>query len=149
MSEVTNVEVSDSSFNACGIPLRKGKELIPGHEMPSEILEQYNREDPDGQVSRVEVPDRIASATETTITFAAQIVKGRVCPLENNVKSLYAYLPLEEKELTFRLYVNADFVPTSDREGVQSNNPWNWFLFYNIGKKLVGEEYKLSQFTPR
>lgn len=144
LSEVTNVEVSDSSFNACGIPLRKGKELIPGHEMPSEILEQYNREDPDGQVSRVEVPDRIASATETTITFAAQIVKGRVCPLENNVKSLYAYLPLEEKELTFRLYVNADFVPTSDREGVQSNNPWNWFLFYNIGKKLVGEVAKYA-----
>lgn len=144
LSEVTNVEVSDSSFNACGIPLRKGKELIPGHEMPSEILEQYNREDPDGQVSRVEVPDRIASATETTITFAAQIVKGRVCPLENNVKSLYAYLPLEEKELTFRLYINADFVPTSDREGVQSNNPWNWFLFYNIGKNLVGEVAKYA-----
>ena len=144
LTEVSDIEVSDDAFKMCGIPIKKSLETIQGHDRPSEILVQYNSEDPDGQTSRIEVPDRIASASGTTISFAVPMVKGEVTPLKNSENSLYAYLPLEEHNFSFKLYVNADFVPTSDREGVQSNNPWNWFVFYNIGKKIVGEIAKFA-----
>ena len=135
LTEVSDIEVSDNAFKTCGIPIKKSTETIPGHDRPSEILVQYNLENPDGQTSRIEVPDRIASASGTTISFAVPMIMGEVTPLKDNENCLYAYLPLEERNFSFKLYINADFVPTSDREGVQSNNPWNWFVFYNIGKK--------------
>ena len=37
----------------------------------------------------------------------------------------------------FPFYLNADFIPKSDREGIQSDNPWNYFLFYTIGREIV------------
>ena len=144
LAEVSDIEVSDNAFKTCGIPIKKSTETIPGHDRPSEILVQYNLEDPDGQTSRIEVPDRIASASGTTISFAVPMIMGEVTPLKDNENCLYAYLPLEEHNFSFKLYINADFVPTSDREGVQSNNPWNWFVFYNIGKKIVGEVAKFA-----
>ncbi|WP_443639664.1 hypothetical protein, partial [Alistipes shahii] len=48
-----------------------------------------------------------------------------------------AYLPMNEHRFTFPFFINADFIPKSDREGVQSDNPWNHFLFFNIGKAIV------------
>ena len=44
---------------------------------------------------------------------------------------------MNEHRFKFPFYVNADFIPKSDREGVQSDNPWNYFLFYSIGKSIV------------
>lgn len=139
-SEVTSISVSDESFTACGIPIKKSlDELIPGHDEPAEILVQYNPENPDEKGTKIDLPDRIASSSETAITFAVKLINGKVTPLADQSNCLYAYLPLEEKKHIFKLYINEDFIPTSDREGIQSNNPWNWFLFYNIGKQLVRE----------
>lgn len=139
-SDVASIAVSDESFQDCGIPMKKSlDDLIPGHDERAEILVQFNPENPDEKGTRIELPDRIASSTETAITFAVKVVDGHVVPLKEQNNCLYAYLPLEEKKHIFRMYINADFIPTSDREGIQSNNPWNWFLFYNIGRQLVGE----------
>ena len=44
---------------------------------------------------------------------------------------------MNEHRFRFPFFINADFIPKSDREGVQSDNPWNYFLFYNIGKAIV------------
>lgn len=44
---------------------------------------------------------------------------------------------MNEHRFTFPFFINADFIPKSDREGVQSDNPWNHFLFFNIGKAIV------------
>lgn len=84
------------------------------------------------------IPDRIASTKDTTISFAIKIdTDGHICPLERETLSLYAYLPMNEHRFKFPFYVNADFIPKSDREGVQSDNPWNHFIFYTIGKSIV------------
>ena len=84
------------------------------------------------------VPDRIASANETSFSFAIEIDdEGHVKPIEKQELSLYAYLPMNDSRFAFPFYINADFIPNSSREGVQSDNPWNFFLFYNIGKKIV------------
>lgn len=44
---------------------------------------------------------------------------------------------MNEHRFKFPFYLNADFIPKSDREGIQSDNPWNFFLFYMIGKQIV------------
>ena len=84
------------------------------------------------------VPDRIASANETSFSFAIEVDgDGHVKPIVEKNLSLYAYLPMNDSRFAFPFYINADFIPNSSREGVQSDNPWNFFLFYNIGRNIV------------
>jgi hypothetical protein len=84
------------------------------------------------------IPDRIASTTDTTVSFAILLdSEGHIKPLDNDNLSLYAYLPMNEHRFKFPFYINADFIPKSDREGIQSDNPWNHFIFYIIGRNIV------------
>ena len=86
----------------------------------------------------IDVPDRIASSTETNISIALRVDdKGLIIPIAKDDLSLYAYLPMNENRYKFPFYINADFVPKSDREGLNTDNPWNHFLFYQIGINLV------------
>lgn len=63
------------------------------------------------------IPDRIASAKETTISFAIKLDEdGLVTPIGEDDLSLYAYLPMNEHRFKFPFYLNADFIPKSDRE---------------------------------
>ena len=91
------------------------------------------------------IPDRLTSATETSISFAVLLdYDNHVSPSETGESSLYAYLPMNEHRFKFPFYINADFIPKSDREGIQSDNPWNHFLFYTIGKNIVMMVAKLA-----
>ena len=51
---------------------------------------------------------------------------------------------MKEFGFKFPFYVNADFIPKSDREAVQSDNPWNHFIFYTIGKLIVSMVGKIA-----
>ena len=44
---------------------------------------------------------------------------------------------MNEDRFSFPLFINADFIPNSDRERINSDNPWNHYLFYVLGKTLV------------
>lgn len=133
---IDNITVNDEAFAKAGI-LIKRKERINNR---GEKENYFVRIDSEGkELSEVPgIPDRIASTTETSISFAMQLDEsGHIITIEKDDLSLYAYLPMSEHRFKFPFFINADFIPKSDREGVQSDNPWNYFLFYNIGKSIL------------
>ena len=130
-----NILVNDDEFKKAGVQIKR-KERINNR---GENENYFVKLDQDGnELTEVDVPDRIASAIETTISFAIRLdEEGHVMPIGKEELSLYAYLPMNEHRFKFPFYLNADFIPKSDREGIQSDNPWNYFLFYTIGKLIV------------
>ena len=130
-----DIIVSDEAFEACRIPIKKSQELIPGQDEKEDILIQVDEQS--GSSAKIEVPNRIAGSTSTTISYAIPLdANGIISPIQHTGNTLFAYLPMDERAYRFKFYINADFIPTSDREGVQTNNPWNWYLFYQIGTRL-------------
>lgn len=133
VKNIYDIPVSDEDFEKCNIPIRKSQELVPGQDEKEDIFEQFES----GSFKKIDVPSRIASSNQTTISYAISLDKnGQVNPIIDRGNSLFAYLPMNEMSYRFPFYINADFIPTSDREGVQTNNPWNWYLFYQIGRRF-------------
>ncbi len=131
-----DIVVNDEAFREAGI-LIKRKERTNNQGVTENF---FVRVDNNGkELSEVPyIPDRIASATETSISFAILLDDaGHVRTIDKEALSLYAYLPMNEHRFKFPFFVNADFIPKSDREGIQSENPWNFFLFYVIGQAIV------------
>ncbi len=130
------LEVSDEMFSAAGIYIKREERLNNRGETENYLVKIDTSGSVLGEVSGI--PDRIASTKDTTISFAIRLdTDGHIVPLEKGALSLYAYLPMNEHRFKFPFYVNADFIPKSDREGVQSDNSWNHFIFYTIGKSIV------------
>lgn len=130
------LEVNDDVFSLAGIFIKRDER----YNNRGETENYFVRIDESGNVlgEVTGIPDRIASTKDTIISFAIKLgADGHIVPLESESLSLYAYLPMNEHRYKFPFYVNADFIPKSDREGVQSDNPWNHFIFYNIGKLIV------------
>ena len=130
------IPVNDDAFATSGISIKREARINSKGENENYLA----RIDCNGYIlgEVTGIPDRIASTKDTTISFAIKIdTDGHICPLERETLSLYAYLPMNEHRFKFPFYVNADFIPKSDREGVQSDNPWNHFIFYTIGKSIV------------
>lgn len=133
---IDNIIVNDEAFAKAGILIRRKERTNNRGEKENYFV----RIDSEGkELSEVPgIPDRIASTTETSISFAMQLDEsGHIKTIEKDDLSLYAYLPMSEHRFKFPFFINADFIPKSDREGVQSDNPWNYFLFYNIGKSIL------------
>lgn len=131
-----DIVVNDEAFREAGI-LIKRKERTNNQGVTENF---FVRVDNNGkELSEVPyIPDRIASATETSISFAILLDDaGHVRTIDKEALSLYAYLPMNDYRFKFPFFVNADFIPKSDREGIQSENPWNFFLFYVIGQAIV------------
>ncbi len=131
-----NIFVNDDEFRKADIPIKR-KERINNRGENENYFVKLDQDS--NELTEVAgIPDRIASATETNISFAIRLdEEGHVMPIGKDELSLYAYLPMNELRFKFPFYLNADFIPKSDREGIQSDNPWNYFLFYNIGKGIV------------
>ena len=83
------------------------------------------------------IPSRIAETSDTLISYAFAVESNDQYVRLNQSTTLFAYLPMTETRYPFPFYINADFILKSSREGVQSDNPWNFFIFYNIGKEYV------------
>lgn len=131
-----NIVVNDAAFREAGIKIKR-KERTNNQ---GEIENYFVRVDDNGkELSEVPyIPDRIASATDTSVSFAILLDEnGRIRTINKEALSLYAYLPMNDLRFKFPFFVNADFIPKSDREGIQSENPWNYFLFYVIGQSIV------------
>lgn len=131
-----NIVVNDDAFRDAGIKIKR-KERTNNQ---GEIENYFVRVDEDGnELSEVPyIPDRIASTIETSVSFAVLLDEnGRIRTIDKDALSLYAYLPLNDHRFKFPFFVNADFIPKSDREGIQSENPWNYFLFFVIGQSIV------------
>lgn len=131
-----NIVVNDVAFREAGIKIKR-KERTNNQ---GEIENYFVRVDDNGkELSEVPyIPDRIASSTDTSVSFAILLDdNGRIQTIDKEALSLYAYLPMNDHRFKFPFFVNADFIPKSDREGIQSENPWNYFLFYVIGQSIV------------
>lgn len=131
-----NIIVNDDAFSEAGVHIKRGERTNNRGEKENFFIKTDPNGNSLGEVSGI--PDRIASTTETTISFALSLdANGHIRTIGEDELSFYAYLPMNEHRFKFPFYVNADFIPKSDREGVQSDNPWNYFLFYSIGKSIV------------
>ena len=133
---ISEIEISDSAFEKAGIGIKIKCEERNG------IVEYSFVEISNGIEGKKvnNIPDKIASANSTTISFAFVFnEKGEICPVnyKNIQSSLYAYLPMNEQRFKFPFFINADFVLSSNREGLQADNRWNIFLFYQLGKSVV------------
>lgn len=138
-----HLEVNDGAFLAAGVPIQRKERRNNRGEKENYLARIDANGKIIGEVSGI--PDRIASTKDTTISFAIRLNSdGHIAPLGNDTLSLYAYLPMNEFRFKFPFYINADFIPKSDREGVQSDNPWNHFIFYTIGKLIVSMVGKIA-----
>ena len=125
---VDNITVDDLQFEQANVLLRRKERINNRGEKENYFVKLDENGNEQNEVPGI--PDRIASATETSISFAIRLDEdGQIMPTGKNELSLYAYLPMNEHRFKFPFFLNADFIPKSDREGI-SDNPWNYFLFY-------------------
>ncbi|MCM1142522.1 MAG: hypothetical protein NC453_28465, partial [Muribaculum sp.] len=132
----SDIEISDKAFEKAGVDIKIKCEEKNGIEEYS-FVEVYNGIE-GKKVNNI--PEKIASANFSSITIAFNVDEnGQIVPLKTNSlqSSLYAYLPMNEQRFRFPFFVNADFVLSSSREGLQADNKWNVFLFHKIGELVV------------
>ena len=63
-----------------------------------------------------------------------------VFPMEENATGsgkIFAYLPVSETDFPF--LINADFILTSSREGIQQDLPWNRWLINSVAEVVASE----------
>jgi len=141
------IVVDDDAFEEAGIPIKR----VERKNSRGDTENFLANIDESGKILKttIDVPDRIASSTETSISIALRLDEdGAIHFVDKEDSSLYAYLPMNEHRYKFPFYINADFIPNSDREGIKIDNPWNHFIFYHLGKnivKMVSENATLSQ----
>lgn len=126
------IESSNENYTKCGIAMHKQCDTVGGKQKWSMYQDWSNNSTP-----VTNIPERVIEANTTGLSHAILLnEEGKVVPLPCNTPSLYAYLPMEDREHILPFYVNADFMLKSQREGAKPTNPWNHFIFYNIGLKI-------------
>lgn len=125
------VDISDVEFAAIGvdIKIRKITNKNIGKE-ESIFVDSHNQKIPS-------IPSRIAESSNTQISYAISLNDQDIIEPLQVRHSLYAYLPMVETRFPFPIYINADFILKSNRQGIQSDNVWNHFLMYHIGRNYV------------
>ena len=138
------IESSNENYTKCGITMHKQCDIVGGKKKWSMYQDWGNNSTP-----VTNIPERVIEANTTGLSYAILLnEEGKVVPLPCNTPSLYAYLPMEDREHLLPFYVNADFMLKSQREGAKPTNPWNHFIFYNIGLKIpewVSKVAKIDQ----
>ena len=133
--DFSDIEINNAAFEKENLPIEI-REVTNNQGAKEKVF--FDKRS--GESMRNTIPDRIASAEYSTISFVAKTDKGSISPDSSKTQeysSFFAYLPLNEKRFSLPFYVNADFVLTSDREKIQGENEWNQYLFANIGDRLV------------
>lgn len=131
-----NVEVSDEAFEQLGIGLKKQSKINDYNEVTYYFTDLEGRE--------IEtIPPKLASATQTEISFGISLVDNKIFTEKEYTKglpkysSLFTYLPMEDTRFQLPFLVNADFVPSSDRQRIQGDNLWNKYIMIKVAEKHV------------
>lgn len=109
------------------------------HAYPVAIAANFKPSlDPD-DAPPTKLPDKLLGIDTVSVQFAATLNPDTLdlVPMNPAEAALSAYLPTEDTTYGLSLLVNADFTLTSSRERVTLNNPWNEFLFRQIGRLLI------------
>ena len=131
VNEGAEVIISDESFAAVGvdIQIKKTRNDKTGRDECS-FIDSNGRTIPS-------IPNRIPESSSTLISYAVFVNdEGTILPIKSR-HSMYAYLPMIETRFPFPIYINADFILSANRQGIQSDNVWNHFLMYNLGRNYV------------
>jgi len=131
-----NVAVSDEAFAQLGIGLKKQSKINDYNEVTYFFTDIEGRE--------IEtIPPKLASATKTEISFGISLVNNKISPEKEYAKgllkysSLFTYLPMEDTRFQLPFLVNADFIPSSDRQRIQGDNLWNKYIMIKVAEKHV------------
>ncbi|MCB0536059.1 MAG: ATP-binding protein [Bacteroidetes bacterium] len=131
-----NVEVSDEAFEQLGIGLKKHSKINDYNEVTYYFTDLEGRE--------IEtIPPKLASATHTEISFGISLVDNKISTEKEYTEglpkysSLFTYLPMEDTRFQLPFLVNADFVPSSDRQRIQGDNLWNKYIMIKVAEKHV------------
>ncbi len=133
---IDNIEVSDSAFYRNGIGLRKESKVNDYNEVSYFFTDLEGRE--------IEtIPPKLASVSKTEISLGISIQDSKVCAEKDYLNglpkfsSLFTYLPMEDTRFKLPFHVNADFVPSADRQKIQGDNLWNRYVMIQVAKKHV------------
>ena len=131
-----NVDVSDEAFEQLGIGLKKQSKINDYNEVTYYFTDLEARE--------IEtIPPKLASATQTEISFGISLVDNKISTEKEytnglpKYSSLFTYLPMEDTRFQLPFLVNADFVPSSDRQRIQGDNLWNKYIMIKVAEKHV------------
>jgi len=131
-----NIEVSDNAFAQLNIGLKKQSKINDYNEVTYFFIDLEGRE--------IEtIPPKLASATETEISFGISLVGNKISPEKEYIRglpkysSLFTYLPMEDTRFQLPFLVNADFVPSADRQKIQGDNLWNKYVMIKVAEKHV------------
>lgn len=131
VKDASPISVDNECFEESGIPLRKECITTAGKEK----WKLYQRID-GIEVPVTSIPERIIASDTTTISYAFMLDADKhIVPIPDNIPSLYAYLPMEDRRYLFPFFINADFELSSNRQEAKQSY-WNQFLFYNIGLNI-------------
>lgn len=132
----SNIQVDNEAFSELNIGIKK---IVEKNDLNEDT---YHFIDLDG--NKIEtIPPKLASATETEISFGISLVDDKISPEKEYTKglpkysSLFTYLPMEDTRFQLPFLVNADFVPSSDRQRIQGDNPWNKYIMIKVAEKHV------------
>lgn len=131
VNDGAEVIISDEAFASVGVDIQIKKTT---NEKTGKDV--YVFVDSNGQ-KIPSIPNRIPESSSTLISYAVYVnEEGNIAPVKSR-HSMYAYLPMIETRFPFPIYLNADFILSSNREGIQSDNVWNHFLMYHLGRNYV------------
>jgi hypothetical protein len=131
-----NIEVSDHAFSELNIGLKK-KFTKNEFDIETTFFTDLNGREIDT------IPPKLATATLTEISFGILLKDGKLSPEEDYIRgvlkysSLFTYLPMEDTRFQLPFLVNADFVPSSNRQKIQGDNLWNKYIMIKVAEKHI------------
>lgn len=131
-----DIPVSDEAFFELNIGLKKQSKINDYNEVIYYFTDLEGRE--------IEtIPPKLASVSETEISFGIPLIDNKISPEKEYIQglpkysSLFTYLPMEDTRFQLPFLVNADFVPSSDRQKIQGDNLWNKYIMIKVAEMHV------------
>jgi hypothetical protein len=134
---VDDIPVNDKALASEGVQIFK-KEKFNDY---GEAIHYFSY-DEEGLKPIETIPPKLASFENTSIIFAAPIVSNKLQAEPDYLNgraasSFFTYLPMKELRIRLPFLINADFVPSSNREELQGDNQWNAYIIAKIAKYHV------------
>lgn len=93
-----------------------------------------------------ETPEKMKEMSRSKLSFAAEISSsGTLQPISPSDSVLFTYLPTSVNRYYLPFLVNADFLTTASREDIHRKNPWNIYIFEQIGYNVFNWIAHLAQ----
>ena len=88
-------------------------------------------------------PDKLKGAERMEISFAVQVVDGKLKPIENS--TVFTFLPTSYSNLKEPFLLNANFITDAGRQQLHQGSEWNKFIFKKIPELYLEFVAKISR----